>query len=124
MIGLFYTNSAIHEKALELQDIIKKEDNNKLINNIVLCETVNRLSQLLNKPNSTLLKKFLRENRVYYLKKQDYIDAYRKTCHYNYSINFNDCCIHQTMFNYNITSIASFDSDFDKFRNINRFYVP
>lgn len=58
-------------------------------------------------------------DNIYYLTTDDYINALN-TCNYNFSINFSDCTILETMKQYPVTNIVSFDSDFDKANGIRR----
>ena len=51
------------------------------------------------------------------------LDSFDIFEYYNFSVNFSDCTILNTMQNYNINQIASFDSDFDKIKGVKRIYL-
>ena len=65
----------------------------------------------------------LKQAMNYILTYDDYRDSFDIFEFYNFSINFSDCTILNTMQNYKINKIASFDSDFDKIKGVKRIYL-
>jgi predicted nucleic acid-binding protein len=121
LIGLILKNDSYSYNSHHMVHYLEKE--NKIINNTVFNEVLNSLSS--NNFNNDL--------------------PYIKNCCFhlilifwlmmiigirliflssiNVSINFSDCTILNTMQNYKINKIASFDSDFDKIKGVKRIYL-
>ncbi len=121
LIGLILKNDSLNYKSHLLKSYLG--DENKIINNTVFNEVLNSLSS--NNFNNDLpyIKKLLLSFNVDILTYDDYKDSFDLFEFYNFSINFSDCTILNTMQNYNINKIASFDSDFDKIKGIKRIYL-
>jgi hypothetical protein len=125
IISLLNENERYHENAVELlrlwEDIRFQK---KAINNIVLSEILNKLKKINYKNQREKIINFLLSiDEIFYVDEEDYINAIALMKEYNYTINYNDCLILLTMEKNNIEYIVSFDSDFDKAKNIKRVYV-
>lgn len=126
LIGFFIKNDDFHMKAHELRKILHNEK--ILINNVVLCEILNSLKITNNMPNyigniDELFNFLIKYTEIHYLTPEDYAEALNLFKYYNHSINFSDCAILITMNKYNIRTIVSFDSDFDKIKHVDRIYL-
>ena len=62
-------------------------------------------------------------DEIYYVENEDYINAIKLMQNYKYTINYSDCLILLSMFNNNIDTIVSFDSDFNRIEGITRIYI-
>ena len=121
IIGLIIKKDNLQQKAQILEPIIQHEK--KLINNIVFTEVLNSLTATNSKYNADTLTKLLLSYNIHFLTPEDYKESILLLKHYNYSVNFSDCTILHTMFKNNINTIVSFDSDFDKIKNIHRIHI-
>ena len=115
LIALLISTDQFHEKALEISKNINER---KMINNTVLNETLNAFTGKGGKIGNDLYNVVLEMFDIYYLTPADYDDSIELYLHYDSSINFSDCTIVSTMFQNNINSIISFDSDFEKIDGI------
>lgn len=70
-----------------------------------------------------MINSLLKIDNIHYLNEEDYKKSIELFKFYNQSINFSDCTILSTMLKNNIKNIVSFDSDFDKIKNIQRIYI-
>lgn len=70
-----------------------------------------------------MINSLLKIDNIHYLNEEDYKKSIELFKFYNKSINFSDCTILSTMLKNNIRNIVSFDSDFDKIKNIQRIYI-
>jgi len=96
----------------------------KAINNVVLSEVLNKLKKSYYKNQREKIINFLLSiDEIYHVSEEDYKNAIALMKKYKYSINYNDCLILLTMEKNDITHIVSFDSDFDKAKNIKRIYI-
>lgn len=121
LIGLILKNDSFSYNSHHIAPYLEKE--NKIINNTVFNEVLNSLAS--NNFNNDLpyIKKLLFSFNIDILTYDDYKDSFDLFEFYNFSINYSDCTILNTMQNYNINKIASFDSDFDKIKGVKRIYL-
>jgi len=122
LLSLIKVMEKNHEKAILLLEHIDKEET--LINSTVLIEMLNRLKKKrYDKYRNTIIDLIYNMDNIHYLTTEDYSKSLDTCKYYNFSINFSDCTILESMKQYNVTHIVSFDSDFDKVNNINRIYL-
>ena len=121
LIGLILKNDSLNYKSHLLKSYL--DDENKIINNTVFNEVLNSVSSNNSNYDLNHIKKLLLSFNVDFLTSDDYLDSFDIFEYYNFSVNFSDCTILNTMQNYNINKIASFDSDFDKVKGIKRVYL-
>ena len=62
-------------------------------------------------------------DEIYHVEDEDYLKAIELMQYYKYTVNYSDCLIILSMFNNNIDTIVSFDSDFNRIDGINRIYI-
>lgn len=119
LINVMETN---HEKAVKLLEYIDEEET--LINSTVLIEMLNRLKKKrYEKYRNTIIDLIYNMDNIHYLTTEDYNKSLKTCKNYDFSINFSDCTILESMKQFNVTHIVSFDSDFDKANNIKRIYL-
>ena len=121
LIGVILKKDTFTEKALKLKPVLKNE--RKLINNTVFTEVMNSLRATNSTYDADELVELLLSYEIDFLGPDDYVEAVASYKHYNHAINFSDCTILQTMIKNGVTTIVSFDSDFDKIKGINRIYL-
>ncbi|MBR3139779.1 MAG: type II toxin-antitoxin system VapC family toxin [Methanobrevibacter sp.] len=121
LIGVILKKDTYTEKALQLKPILKNE--RKLINNTVFTEVLNSLTATNSNYNVNELTELLLSYEIDFLDQDDYKEAAVSFKYYNHTINFSDCTILQTMIKNGVTTIVSFDSDFDKIKGIHRIYI-
>ena len=121
LIGLILKNDSLNYKSHLLKSYL--DDENKIINNTVFNEVLNSVSSNNSNYDLNHIKKLLLSFNIDFLTSDDYLDSFDIFEYYNFSVNFSDCTILNTMQNYNINKIVSFDSDFDKVKGIKRFYL-
>lgn len=121
LIGLIVKNDSLNHQSYLFEDFLEKE--NKVINNTVFNEVLNSLTVNNSHYDLFHIRKLLFSFNVDILTYDDYVESFDLFKFYNFSINFSDCTILNTMQNYNINKIASFDSDFDKVKGIKRVYL-
>jgi len=111
-----------HEKAVKLLEYIDEEET--LINSTVLIEMLNRLKKKrYEKYRNTIIDLIYNMDNIHYLTTEDYNKSLKTCKNYDFSINFSDYTILESMKQFNVTHIVSFDSDFDKANNIKRIYL-
>ena len=117
--GLIIRNDSYENFSENIRPILQKEA--KVTNVIVLVEVLNSL-----KPNNfngdinDIIFCLLNLDIFDWLSAEDYKSAMDLFKYYGGSINYADCTILQSMRKHGITKIASFDSDFDKIKGIQR----
>ena len=122
LLSLINVMEKNHEKAIQLLEYIDEEET--LINSTVLLEMLNRLKKKrYEKHRNTIIDLLYGMDNIHYLTTEDYDNALEICKNYGFSINFSDCTILESMKQYNINSIVSFDSDFDKADEIKRIYL-
>ena len=121
LIGLILKNDSLYYKSHLLKSYL--DDENKIINNTVFNEVLNSVTSNNNNYDLNHIKKLLLFFNIDFLTSDDYLDSFDIFEYYNFSVNFSDCTILNTMQNYNINQIASFDSDFDKIKGVKRIYL-
>ena len=115
LLSLLLKSDVNHYKALELSDTINE---NKMINSTVLTETFNAFNGVGGKTGVSLYDNFKEMFDIDFLTLQDYDDAMDIYLAYDSSINFSDCIILKTMQKFNLSKIATFDSDFKKIKGL------
>lgn len=119
LINVMETN---HEKAVQLLEYIDEEET--LINSTVLLEMLNRLKKKrYEKYRDTIIDLIYNMDNIHYLTNEDYNKSLKTCKNYGFSINFSDCTILESMKQFNVTHIVSFDSDFDKANEVKRIYL-
>jgi len=119
--GLILNNDNYASLSRSMKPILKNET--KVTNITVLLEVLNSVDKYNFLGNLEDLKNQLLNLNIFdFLTDEDYERAFELFKFYNRSLNFADCTILQTMQNHGITRIASFDSDFDKIKGIERVY--
>lgn len=121
LIGLILKNDYLYYKSHLLKSYL--DDENKIINNTVFNEVLNSVTSNNSNYDLNHIKKLLLSFNIDFLTSDDYLDSFDIFEYYNFSVNFSDCTILNTMQNYNINQIASFDSDFDKIKGVKRIYL-
>ena len=107
-----------YEDALEIDDYLEDSNETTLINTTVLVETLNK-SVGNGKDLKGLHDDLVTQNKLIPLTGQDYLKSLEINGWYGNSINYSDCTIINTMMNLGITTIVSFDGDFDKINGYN-----
>ena len=120
-IGLILKNDSLYYKSHLLKSYL--DDENKIINNTVFNEVLNSVTSNNSNYDLNHIKRFFFSFNIDFLTSDDYLDSFDIFEYYNFSVNFSDCTILNTMQNYNINQIASFDSDFDKIKGVKRIYL-
>ena len=72
---------------------------------------------------NSIIDTLLKIDNIHFLNDKDYAKSIELYKYYNQSLNFSDCTILCTILKNNISNIVSFDSDFDKIKNIQRIYI-
>lgn len=121
LIGLILKNDSLYYKSHLLKSYL--DDENKIINNTVFNEVLNSVTSNNSNYDLNHIKKLLLSFNIDFLTSDDYLDSFDIFEYYNFSVNFSDCTILNTMQNYNINQIASFDSYFDKIKGVKRIYL-
>lgn len=121
LIGLILKNDSLYYKSHLLKPYL--DDENKIINNTVFNEVLNSVTSNNSHYDLNHIKKLLLSFNIDFLTSDDYLDSFDIFEYYNFSVNFSDCTILNTMQNYNINQIASFDSDLDKIKGVKRIYL-
>ena len=122
LLSLINVMEKNHENALKLLDYI--DDEETLINSTVLLEMLNRLKKKrYEKYRDSVIDLLYNMDNIHYLTTENYNNALNLCKKYNFSINFSDCTILESMKQFNTNNIVSFDSDFDKATGIRRIYL-
>ena len=117
--GLILKNDSYSADSGNMEPYLENES--KATNITVLVEVLNSLTNYNFFGNvDDLFNYLLNFDILDCLTSQDYNSAMFLFKYYNGSINFSDCTILLSMQKYGITRIASFDSDFDKIKGIQR----
>ena len=117
--GLVLRNDSYKNLSESIRPILQKEA--KVTNITVLVEVLNSL-----KPNNfngdikEIIFHLLNLDTFDWLSAEDYKSSMELFRYYGGSVNYADCTILQSMQKHGITRIASFDSDFDKIKGIQR----
>ena len=119
LIGLFLKKDAHHKRALELMETLKTKE--KIISEMVIYETLTvlRKNKQDNKQVARAYKSLTKLNVLD--DKEYYTDSLNYTLNKN-NIGFFDNLSYIVMKNNDIKAIASFDPDFDIFKDIKRIY--
>lgn len=116
--GLIDKKDVLHRDALKIKEYIDDSNETTVINTTVVVETLNKTvgtDIVLNELYNNLFV----ENQVIQLSHDDYLKSLEINGWYGNSINYGDCTIINTMIDWNITKIVSFDSDFEKIKAFN-----
>ncbi len=119
LIPLFGKNNPKHNDAIDIYNDYEKIEPNKMINGVVLAETLNQSDKCQTEPFE-LYEALKQDTNIVCINKNDYEYCLELNKYYNNSINFKDCLILKTMLDYQINKIMSFDKDFDKIEGITR----
>ena len=122
LLALLLTNDVNNARANELLNLIG--DENLIINNTVLTETINFLGKCKKIKQGHVIKDsigiLLNSCDIHYLNANDYSKAIDVYLHYNGAINYSDCTVLRSMESLGIDEILSFGSGFDLVRGIKR----
>lgn len=119
IIGLIIKNDRYCNISNDIKSNLKNEA--KITNITVLIEILNSLNKYNFHGDVGELVKYLWSGNIFhFLTFDDYLIAINLFKYYDGGINFSDCTILESMQKHGITRIASFDSDFDKIRGIQR----
>ena len=119
IIGLIIKNDRYCNISSDIRSNLKNEA--KITNITVLIEVLNSLNKYnFHGDVGELVKYLLSCNIFHFLTFEDYQIAINLFRYYDGGINFSDCTILESMQKHGITRIASFDSDFDKIKGIQR----
>jgi hypothetical protein len=119
IIGLIIKNDHYCDISRDIRLNLRNES--KITNITVLAEVLNSINRYnFHGDIEDLVQNLLDCKIFHFLTEADYNTATNLFCYYNFSINFSDCTILESMQKHGITKIASFDSDFDKIRGIQR----
>ena len=121
LISLFGNQQKNHKNAKKIYKKYEKIEPNKIINGVVLAETLNQSNKCQTEPYE-LYKTLKQDTNIVCIEKEDYEYGLKLNKHYNNSINYKDCLILKTMLDYRINKIMSFDRDFDKIDGITRIH--
>jgi len=119
LVGFFLKKDEHHKRALEMMETMKNKE--KIISEMVIYETLTVLrkakqnNEQVARAYKSLTKLNVLEDKIYYN------DSLNYTLHKN-SIGFFDNLTYVVMKNNEIKSIASFDPDFDIFKDIERIF--
>lgn len=115
LISILIKTDVHHEEALLLSNEIYE---NKLINNVVLNETLNAFTGIGGKIGIDMYNLIKEAFEIEYLSEKDYDDAMDIYLNYDSYINYSDCTILKSMQKNKISKIATFDSDFKKVKGL------
>lgn len=122
LLSLINEKAKNHEDAKKLSQYIDEEET--LINSTVLLEMLNRLKkERYTKYRNKVINLLYNMDNIHYLKMDDYDNALSTCKYYSFNVNYSDCTILETMKQFNVTDIVSYDSDFDKINGIRRIYI-
>ena len=111
-----------HKQAEKISKLINNEYT--IINSTVLIEILNNLhKKRYESLRDDILDILYDMDDIHYLTSKDYDNALQICKNYNFSVNYSDCTILNTMIEYDVNTVVSFDDDFDKIKGINRFYL-
>ncbi len=122
LLSLINEKAKNHEEAKILSQYINEEKT--LINSTVLLEMLNRLKkEQYAKYRNKVINLLYDMDNIHYLNMNDYNNALITCKYYSFMVNYSDCTILETMKQFNVTDIVSYDSDFDKIKGIRRIYI-
>ena len=122
IIALMNVKAKKHDESLKLLEFIDNE--RTLINSTVILEIFNNLKKKRYEAKRLdILDLIYSMDKIHYLDVPEYNNALDLCKYYNFSVNYGDCTIIQSMEKYNVNNIVSFDNDFDKVKGINRVYL-
>ena len=143
LVELIIADKPHHEKAHELKN--EFHDEGTLINTTIFTEVLNKLKVNKGHPNyeegvykllqvnnqhlsynevlNQLFDFLLHDVECHWLTYDDYVQSFMFYKTMGGSINYSDCTILQSMTVNNVRTVASYDTDFDKIKWINRIYL-
>ena len=122
IIALMNVKAKKHDESLKLLEYIDNE--RTLINSTVILEIFNNLKKKRYEAKRLdIIDLIYSMDKIHYLDVLEYNNALDLCKYYNFSVNYGDCTIIQSMEKYNVNNIVSFDNDFDKVKGINRVYL-
>lgn len=117
--GLIIKKDPYEEFSKKIKPLLEGET--KATNITVLVEVLNSLKQNNFHGNmNEIIFQLLNVHIFDYLTKEDYQSAMELFRFYNGAVNFSDCTILVSMQKHGIGRIATFDSDFDKIKGIDK----
>ena len=117
--GILDSKDNHHKEALKIEDYLKNSNETTVINTTVLVETLNWFVGT-NNDVEELFNDLKRKNRLICLTNEDYLNSLELNRWLNNSLNYSDCTIFNTMVDWGIRKIVSFD---EGFRNIGSLHV-
>lgn len=121
LIALAITNDQWHKKAKKLREMVEKEE--KFLTTLNIAETIALISYKGNLEVALFFYKYIKDN---YKIIDATLDLYDKSLEnfikYNGTLSPADVIALEVMKNKNIKKIVSFDSDFDKVKDILRIH--
>lgn len=122
IIALMNIKAKKHDDSLKLLEYIDNE--RTLINSTVILEIFNNLKKkCYESKRLDIIDLIYSMDKIHYLDVPEYDKALDLCKYYNFSVNYRDCTIIQSMEKYKVNTIVSFDDDFDKVKGINRVYL-
>ncbi|MBU4535234.1 MAG: PIN domain-containing protein [Euryarchaeota archaeon] len=120
-IALALKNDQWHEKALKL--IPKIENSEKMVSNLIISESVTLVGSLGGGKNGKMIYNYIADNCHITHIDQDICDSAIETfLKYDGVLSFADSVSIELMNIFKINKIVSFDSDFDKVKEIERIH--
>jgi len=100
------------------------EEEKTIINSTVLVEVLNRLKKSeYSQIRDNVIDLLYSMDHIHFLKPEDYNISLDYCKNYDFAVNYSDCTILKTIIDYNVDTIISFDTDFDKIKGIKRIYL-
>lgn len=122
IISLINTKEKQHESASRLLPYIEEEKT--IINSTVLVEVLNRLKKSeYSQIRDNVIDLLYSMDYIHFLSPEDYGISLDYCENYDFAVNYSDCTILKTIIDYNVDTIVSFDTDFDKIKGIKRIYL-
>lgn len=122
IISLINTKEKKHKSASRLLPYLEEETT--IINSTVLVEVLNRLKKReYSQIRDNVIDLLYSMDYIHFLSPEDYNISLDYCKNYDFAVNYSDCTILKTIIDYNVDTIVSFDTDFDKINGIKRIYL-
>ena len=122
IISLINTKEKQHKSASRLLPYLEEETT--IINSTVLVEVLNRLKKReYSQIRDNVIDLLYSMDYIHFLSPEDYNISLDYCKNYDFAVNYSDCTILKTIIDYNVDTIVSFDTDFDKIKGIKRIYL-
>lgn len=122
IISLINTKEKKHKSASRLLPYLEEETTT--INSTVLVEVLNRLKKReYSQIRDNVIDLLYSMDYIHFLSPEDYNISLDYCKNYDFAVNYSDCTILKTIIDYNVDTIVSFDTDFDKINGIKRIYL-